>query len=122
MQYSDLSITGSSLSVVRGINSIEQSLEQLINTQLKSRFFEPTIGFNDEDVLFEVFDDDNADILYKDKVGLISMWEPRIILNNSQSSIIADPDNRRYIVTLIYDVVGSLEQSQSYITDLTGAN
>lgn len=117
VQYSDVSITlnahpvtGDFL-VVTGVQSVVQSIMNLIQTNHYERPFHPEIGGNVNKLLFELADSATAAVLQQEITDVIQNFEPRcdLVQVNVQAQTQPAPG---YQVTIIFHVTSNPAQVQ----------
>src|SRR3990172_4649355 len=91
---------------VTDVNSIVQNVLNLILTPKRTRMFDPEYGVDLDDQLFELFDDASALEIFNSVTDAVRKYEPRVILDFSQSDVTADPDNNSYEVKLFFQIQG----------------
>jgi phage baseplate assembly protein W len=77
-----------------------------MSTKRGERLFNPEFGTDIERYLFEPCDDITSAKIYADIYGAIRKWDARVKLSNSQSTVIANPENHSYTIKLVFQVVG----------------
>ena len=104
--FSDLNyLKPSAGSIIEDVADIYQAIYTLFATKKGSRLFRPNYGANLERYLFEPCDEITARSMMYDIMEGIKE-EPRVSLNSSQSSVVPDPINRQFIITLKFDIPG----------------
>lgn len=111
-QYSDFNInfipnviTGDLVKVL-GVNSVVQSIMNLVQTNHYERPFHPEIGGNVRKLLFEPNDGVTANLLSKEIQDVLANFEPRaevldvIVQSNTQQD--------GYSVTIVFQVAGGI--------------
>jgi phage baseplate assembly protein W len=112
--YSDVNqYSPTQRALVSDLDSIYQSIGNILGTSLRSRFFLPEFGSAIEELLFEPMDELTVAALYDTIVIAIQKWEPRVDLDYSKSSITPDYDKHTYYVSLTFTVRG-LSDSDFY--------
>ena len=106
---------------VTDVNSIVQNVLNLILTPKRTRMFDPEYGVDLDEQLFELFDDASALEIFNSVTDAVRKYEPRVILDFSQSDVTADPDNNSYEVKLFFQIQGFNEDGKlfSVTTSLT---
>jgi len=107
--YSDFSvnfdvnpITGDLLKVT-GVNSVVQSLMNLVQINYYEKPFHPEIGSNIRAMLFDPIDPITANVISKEVQNLIINFEPRV---NVLSVVVqADYENNGYRVEIQFEVL-----------------
>lgn len=113
--YSDLNQTTPTEKILlTDAESVYQSIANILTTSLSERLFNPEFGCDLDAFLFELMDDLTAAQLYRLVIEAIERWEPRVVLDHSQSDVIADPDNHIYAVKLYFQIIGVRDQGQSF--------
>lgn len=120
--YSDFNIdflpnpmTGD-LTKVTGVNSIVQSIMNLVSTNHYERPFHPEIGGNVRKLLFELIDPVTANLLSKEIQDVLANFEPRAQILN----VIVQTNNAQdgYNVTIVFTVAGGISTPISIQTFL----
>lgn len=88
------------------IESVIQSIRNIIRTRRTEVLFLPEFGFNPEGSLFEQITDTGALVLFQELVNNITFWDNRIILDLSRTNIVPDMDNNSYKVTVYFKIRG----------------
>jgi phage baseplate assembly protein W len=91
------------------VESIYQSLHNILTTQRYERLFNNDFGVDFEDMLFELIDDASALEILRLIAQRIEIYEPRVNLNYSNTEVIPDPDNNRFTVKLVFSIKGQEE-------------
>jgi phage baseplate assembly protein W len=112
--YSDINIDLTT-NYVYNLDSVKQSINTLLTTRLGSRLFLSEYGTDIESFLYEPCDRFTAACIFTEVIAAITRWEPRVILDNASSAVLADPVNQRFIVNLVYRVVGYDDQKFQYV-------
>ena len=108
--FKDLSITfkkhpvSDDLVTVKDKAAIVQSITALLLTRKGERPFQPQLGCDIQNILFEPLDYGSAGILKSEIADVLNRYEPRISID----SILCTPDylNNGYEVELSYTIVG----------------
>jgi len=111
--FSDLDLTFAKHPVTKDVSkkikdqAIIGAVRNLLLTKFYERPFNPTLGSNITQLLFEPVDFVTASILSKEISTTIQNYEPRVSINE----IIVTPDNenQRYDVTLKFFIVNSVK-------------
>jgi len=105
--YSDVNqYTPTQQELVADLDSIYQSIGNILATPRNTRLFLPEFGSSLEDLLFEPMDEETVSSLYDAIVLAIQQWEPRVTLDYAKSSITPDYDKHQYFVSLTFTVRG----------------
>lgn len=88
------------------VQAISQNLVNIISTQKGTRPFEPNYGVNLANKLFDLMDDVSALDIFNDVIDTIKLYEPRAMLDLSQSDVVSDPDNNTYDVSIFFKIKG----------------
>lgn len=87
--------------------AIEQSIENILETPIGSRFFQPEFGSNILNMIYEPLTEDNALVLFFMIVEAIRKWEPRVEVDPVQSRVTINRDDYEYVVAIVYRIVKS---------------
>ena len=85
-------------------SAIKRAVTNLVRTRICERFFNPLLGSELEDSLFEQQDPDTAIVLEDDIQLLLENFEPRI--SGSKVSVIYPLDTNELTVAISYNIVG----------------
>lgn len=112
--YSDLnSINPTQKPLVEDFQSVYQALIILFNTRPGEILFDPEYGIDLEEELFELMDESSADEVYNRIFNAVERYEPRAIIDNSTSKVVAVPDENRFELTLQFGIEG-LSSTQKF--------
>ena len=104
---------------LRNENAIARSVRNLVQTIQGERPFQPVLGSNVSNLLFDNMDKLTAAALKNEITTTIENYEPRVELND----VIVDPnyDNNEFNVTVQYYIVGIdvPEQELSFVLEST---
>jgi len=92
------------LIVLRNENAIARSIRNLVFTIPGEKPFEPTIGSNVTNLLFENLDILTTSAIRSEIEDTINNFEPRVLLRNV--IVTPDFDNNEFNVTIKYDIIG----------------
>jgi hypothetical protein len=95
-------VTGDLLKVT-GINSVTQSLMNLVQINYYEKPFHPEIGSNIRNLLFEQMDQITSNALSKEIQILIENFEPRVSINNV--IVQTDYDNNGYNIEIDFNIL-----------------
>ena len=106
--YSDLNTYDPTTKpLLEDIESIYQSIDAIINSQPFEILFDPEFpGESLDDSLFELIDDISAVDVYRVVTSMIERNEPRVTIDDSNTSVTPDPDNNRYYLRMVFSVKG----------------
>ena len=104
--YSDLNYIKPSIGdKVYDVDSVFQSIFSIIGTKKGERVFRPTLGLSLTSYLFEPCDELTArSILYD--VSNVMAQEPRVKFNVNKSSVVPIPEEKLFIITIVFNVLG----------------
>jgi phage baseplate assembly protein W len=99
--------------------AIYQSVFNIITTRKGERLFNPEFGVNLEDELFELNDTVSQERI-KDAISTgISVFEPRVSIDRSQTQIFIDEDTHKIEVSIVFSIEGLDEQKFQIIENIT---
>lgn len=105
--YSDINqYSPTQTELVHNLDSIYQSIGNILGTPRNTRLFLPEFGSTLEDLLFEPMDEETVSSLYDAIVLAIQEWEPRVTLDYGKSSITPNYEQHTYSVSLTFTVKG----------------
>ena len=94
--------------------AIARSIRNLVSTLRGERFFQPDLGCDVNNLLFENYLDLNSINVLEDEIRqTIEQYEPRVELNNESVSVIGDPDNNAIAVKINFRIIGIEAQPQT---------
>lgn len=111
--YSDFNINFSvnpitgDLNRVLGVNSVVQSIMNLVQTNHYEIPFHPEIGGNVRRLLFELCDGVTANLLSKEIQDVLANFEPRATVLDV--IVQSNNDQDGYAVTIVFQVTGGIE-------------
>lgn len=118
--YSDLNGFSPTIKpVLTDIESIYQSLFNILNTQKGERIFEPEFGIALEDYVFELADDITALAILQEIVTAVNKFEGRVKVNLRQTTLVPFPDESKFVLTLYFDIIGMDGQQFQFRGDIT---
>lgn len=92
------------LTILRNENAIVRSVQNLVETIPRERFFNSTIGSNVRSSLFDFVDFGTAANIQTQIETAIENYEPRV--NNLVVEVLPLPDENSFEVTIIFDIIG----------------
>jgi phage baseplate assembly protein W len=93
------------LMVLNDIQSIKNSVRNLILTNKGERIFQPYIGTTLSNVLFEIADSDLGDTIIESIKTVLSLFEPRIVVDSILVSL--EDDNITLSVQIYYTILST---------------
>lgn len=107
------------LPVLKNERAITKSVRNLVETRFSERFFNPNIGSDVGDLLFEFIDFGSADQIRRQITTLIEENEPRV--NNVRVLVSPRPDSFEFLCEIYYDIVGLAvpEQQFTFVLEAT---
>jgi phage baseplate assembly protein W len=111
--YSDLNYVKPSIGdMVYDVDSVFQAIFSILGTKRGERVFRPTFGANLNNYLFEPCDELTArSILYE--ISTTMDLEPRVQFNISKSSVVPVPEEHKFLMTIVFSVLGFNETEKS---------
>ena len=103
--------------ILEDIKAIENSLDNIMGTQIGERFFLPTFGSGLLDIIHEPINEVTAEELLDRITDAIDTWEPRVEVRVGRSQIVPDPDRNLYQVLVVY-IIRSLGVESSIRRDV----
>ena len=92
------------LPVLTNRNAIIRSVRNLVETIKTERFFQPNLGSDVRDSLFEIVDYATATILEDQVKEVILNYEPRV--ENLDVEVEPSIDDNKFEVTVFFDIIG----------------
>jgi len=99
---------GNQLGRVENENAVNQSLRNLVKTNLGERLFQPLIGSDVYASLFELNNPESLDMLEMNIRNMITNSEPRVNLIETTAKTY-DSDENYIEITLIYNLINNPE-------------
>lgn len=95
------------------LDSVRQSITNILATQKGERIFNPGFGIDLENFLFEPMSDETVFGILDEIVTVVGRFEPRVRIDSSKSVVVPDYENSKYDFTIVFYVVG-LERAYYY--------
>ena len=89
---------------VKNDTAIARSIRNLVLTSPGERFFNPKLGSEVSEILFDTVDDISAAVIKDEIEQTIIKFEPRVKLEDVK--VKGDFDNNQFNITVTYDVIG----------------
>ena len=89
---------------VKNDTAIARSIRNLVLTTPGERFFNPKLGSEVSEILFDTVDDISAAVIKDEIEQTIIKFEPRVKLEDVK--VKGDFDNNQFDITVTYDVIG----------------
>lgn len=107
------------LPVLKNERAISKAVRSLVETRFTERFFNPDIGSEVGDLLFEFIDYGSADQIRRQITNLITENEPRV--DNVRVLVDPRPDSFEFSCEIFYDIVGLAvpEQQFTFVLEAT---
>ena len=107
------------LPVLVNERAIARSVRNLVETIPTERFFNPLLGSDVRDTLFDFCDYGTASIIAEQIEEVILNYEQRVA--NLTVEVIPRPDNNTFEATIVFDIIGQSLPSQniSFILEVT---
>lgn len=105
--------------LLRDIETLYQSIYNILNTRRGERLFNPEFGVDLYDELFELVDDENALEMFRIITEAVERYEPRVAIDYAQTKVEPDLTNYRYDLELWFEGINL--PSNDNIFRLTGS-
>jgi len=99
------------LIALKNEDAIKKSVINLVRTRVGERFFNPLIGSQAEDSLFELQTDETSVYLKEQITALLNNFEPRITLREVEVEF--PEDSNDLLIKVTYDIIGQAFPSQN---------
>lgn len=93
------------LSLKTDIDSVKQSIRNLVLTDKGERLMQPDIGCKVRNLLFENFTAQSVLAIKTTIVDTIQKYEPRAVIENVNVS--GDPDNNAIFVSILFSIINN---------------
>lgn len=113
-----LVVVDGKLLTVNGNQAVEQSVKDILCTQIGEVFFNREYGSDVEENLFELCDEVIASMLELSIAKALETWEKRVIFVNSETIL----DNESVQVTVWYRILGQNELKSTAYTYYRNGN
>lgn len=100
------------LPVLVNQQAIRRSIRNLVQTIPTERFFNPILGSDVRQSLFEFVDFGTASVIRDQILNTISNFEPRV--NDVDVQVDPRPDENEFEVTIIFDIIGQEIPTQQF--------
>lgn len=109
--YSDINqYTPTTKETLPDVESVYQSINNILTTRVGERFFNPEFGSELEELIHEPMDETTVAEIYSYVIHAIERWEPRVRLNYAYCTVEPNYDEQRYDVVLAFTILGFEEQ------------
>ena len=100
------------ITVIKNANAIKRSIRNIVQTIPGERFFNPILGSDLRNSLFDFVDFGTASVIQKEITTAIENFEPRVY--NLQVEATAIPDNNEFEVNIYFDIIGQEFPTQEF--------
>lgn len=100
------------LSVLVNQQAIRRSIRNLVQTIPTERFFNPILGSDVRQSLFEFVDFGTASVIRDQILNTISNFEPRV--NDVDVQVDPRPDENEFEITVIFNIIGQEIPTQQF--------
>ena len=100
------------LTILKNENAITRSVRNLIQTIPTERFFNPLLGSEVRDSLFNFVDYGTASAISQQIEITLENFEPRI--ENVQVEVFPRPDDNQFEVTIFFTIIGQEVSAQEF--------
>ena len=100
------------LTILKNENAIKKSVRNLVETIPTERFFNPVIGSEVRDSLFDFVDFGTAAVIQNQILITLENFEPRI--ENVDVEVEPRPDTNEFEVTVFFNIVGQEIPTQEF--------
>lgn len=100
------------LPVLVNQQAIRRSIRNLVQTIPTERFFNPTLGSDVRESLFEFVDFGTASVIRDQILNTISNFEPRV--NDVDVQVDPRPDENEFEITIIFNIIGQEIPTQQF--------
>ncbi len=100
--------------LVEDVQSVYQSLFNILNTRKGEKPFFPNFGIDLDEELFEVIDDVSAVEVLRQVIDGIETNDPRVIIDISNTKVEPYPDDNKYELYLVFSLQGIEEQTFTF--------
>lgn len=104
---------------LRNIETIHQSIQNILSTRKGERLFNPDFGIDLEDSLFDLLDDVSSLEVLREVTEAVNLWEPRVEIIHNLTEIVPNVDNHSFDVKLVVKVIGFEEQIVEVVGELS---
>lgn len=101
-----------------GHEEILDSIKYLLSTPTGTEFMLPEIGTNYKNYLFENMNSSSEFALLHVIITAIRKWEPRVEVSMKYSKIVADYDNKQYVINLVVKILDSSYKEYSIVGEV----
>ena len=100
------------VTVLKNENAIKRSVRNIVNTIPRERFFNPTLGSDVRQSLFNFVDYGTSSVIQKQIQIAIENFEPRV--DNLQVNVFPRPDSNEFEVNILFDIIGQQFPTQEF--------
>ena len=95
------------VTILKDIDAVKQSVKNLVLTARGERPFQPLLGSNIRQLLFEPVDDFTAFDIKEEVQMTLANFEPRVKVLNID--VVSEPDNNRFRLSIEFQMITNLE-------------
>lgn len=118
--YSDLnSYTPTKKPILKDVESIYQSIYNILGTRKGEILFRPEFGLNLSDFLFDLMDESSSLELLRDLTETIESADPRVTIDPIGTTITPDYENHKFSIELMFDIEGYDDQTFELTGEIT---
>lgn len=100
------------LTILKNQNAIVRSVRNLVETIPTERFFQPLLGSDVRESLFEFVDYGTADIIQDQILTTIRNFEPRV--ENTRVRVFPRPDENQFECFVVFEIIGQDIPTQEF--------
>lgn len=116
--YSDLNQNTPTVApLLYGLDSVYQSITNILSTATHTRLFNPEFGSELETLLFDIMDDMTVSKLFNAVVRAISKWDSRVVIDYTESNVTPNIKDNKYELLLVFRISGA-EETYEYKGEL----
>ena len=111
--YSDINYMNPSKGpIVEDVDDVYQAVFTLLDTKVGTRVFRPTYGSVLSNYLFEPCDEISASNIFYDILTIFNQ-EPRVQINTAKTEVTPDPLNNRFLIYIVFNILGFSETEKT---------
>ncbi len=101
------------------IETIYQSIDNIINTEKGERMFLPEFGTNLLDHIFNPMTREHESRILYEVVASVKRWEPRVSVLRNKSYVKSSPDAHEIVLFVVFEIIGLDKNEYVYQTALS---
>lgn len=96
--------------ILKNDQAVRQALFNILNVRKGELLFNPSFGTDVDRILFRTITPETTLLLYREVAEAIDIWEQRLALDSSLTTVEPDPEDNAYEATFVGEIRGIVDQ------------